>query len=121
MPAGIRGGDLRRSRLARHFLGNSGTAAIRTSFRLSRSGRETVGPRPDLSRLRKPRGDRPSGYRTGDSLTLAARSRWYAALSRRGEVVFRACAPATHRTGPTLRVAARYGGAGCAGDGSELG
>ena len=42
--------------------------------------------------------------------TLAARSRWCAALSGRGEVVFRASAPAIDRAGPALRVAARYGG-----------
>ena len=49
MPAGIRGRDLRRPRLARNILGNAGAAAIRTSFRLSRGGRKTVRPGPDLS------------------------------------------------------------------------
>ena len=49
--------------------------------KLSRAG-------PDLSRLRKPRRNRPSGGRTGSRRTVAARSRWRAALSGRGEVVF---------------------------------
>src|SRR6186713_37713 len=81
MPAGVRGGDLRGPRLARNILGNAGAAAIGAFCALSGGDRRLGRPGPDLSKLREPRGDRPSGRATRSQCALAARSRRGAALS----------------------------------------
>ena len=110
MPAGIRGGDLRRPRLAGDILGNAGAAAIGAFCALSGSGRKLSAARPDLSSFREPRGDRPSGGAARGRSALAARSRWRAALSGRREIaVVRTSGPAD-RAGAALCAAARHGG-----------
>ena len=101
LPAGIRGRDLRRPRLARDGLGNPGAAAIGASFRLSRCARKAREPGAGLSELRKPRRDRQTGGGAGGEWALAARSRRGAALSRRGKIALGASALAANRARPT--------------------
>ena len=64
LPAGVRGGDLRGPRLARHRLGGAGAAAVAsispTTAPRSRK-LEALGPR--LSELREPGGDRAAAWR----------------------------------------------------------
>ena len=110
MPAGIRGGDLRRPRLARDILGNAGAAAIGAFCALSGGGRKIGRPGPDLSELREPRGNRPSGCATRSRRALAARSRRGAALSGRREIAVAGPAPTVDRARHALRAAARHAG-----------
>ena len=110
VPAGIRGGDLRGPRLAGDILGNAGAAAIGTFCALSGGGRKTGRPGPDLSELREPRGNRPSGRATRSRRAVAARSRRGAALSGRREIAVAGPAPAADRARRALRAAARHAG-----------
>ena len=86
LPAGIRGRDPRRPRLARDIMGNAGAAAVGAPRRLSRRDGKTGGHGPGLSRFRKPRRDCKAGGAARGACALAARSRWRAALSGGGEV-----------------------------------
>ena len=110
VPAGIRGGDLRRPRLARHRLGNAGAAAIGTLAELSRRGRETVGAGTDLSGLRKPRRNRAAGRTARDrrshgrAIPMARRS------IRARQSRYLPKSGAADRIGRALRAAARHGG-----------
>ena len=114
LPAGVRGGDPRRSRLARHIMGNAGAAAIGPFCSLSRGGGKTGGAGPDLSGLREPRGNCPARRATGDRSAVAARSRWRAALSGCREIACAGRARPADRAGHALRAAARHGGGTCA-------
>src|SRR5437762_8477287 len=110
VPAGIRGGDLRGPRLAGDILGNAGAAAIGTFLKLSGRARKTGRLGPDLSELRKPCGNRPSGCAARGRRAVAARSRWSAALSGDGEIAVAGPAPTVDRAGHALRAAARHAG-----------
>ena len=84
LAAGIRGGDLRGPRLARHLLAGAGAAAERAFRRLRDRAAQARRAGPDLSELREPRRDRGAGRRARAARPLAARSRRRAALSGRG-------------------------------------
>ncbi len=84
LPAGVRAGDLRGSRLARHRLGTAGPPPVRESRCLPRCARETRSAGAGLSELREPRRDR-APHRAAHRRAVAARSRRVAALSRHVE------------------------------------
>src|SRR5581483_12258838 len=54
LPAGIRDGDLRRSRMARHRMGKAGAPAIGASWRIPGGAGRTCGEAAHLSKLREP-------------------------------------------------------------------
>src|SRR6516164_7793090 len=75
MPAGIRGGDLRGSGLARHLLGDAGAAAVGAFWRIRPRRRAAVGAGPSLSEFREPRRSRKTGGAAGNARRVAARPR----------------------------------------------
>ena len=103
-----------------NLLGNAGAAAIGAFCALSGGGRRIGGPGPDLSELREPRGDRPSGRATRGRRAVAARSRRRAALSGRREIATAGRARAADRAGRALRASARHAGRARTYRGTEL-
>ena len=110
LPAGIRGGDLRGSRLARHRVGAAGAAAIRAFRRLSRGAGEARSAWACLSELREPRRDRAPGRA---SATCADAGRAIPTARRfipaRREQMPRAERDGAHRARRALCAAARHG------------
>src|ERR1019366_4541589 len=110
LPVRVRTGDLRGSRLARVFVGNTGAPPIRTFPRICKRPCQAFRAGPDLSLLLL--APRPHGCRRGAN-RLAARPRWLAALSRYVQASFeRRTTPAAFGGG-ALSVAHRHGNGDC--------